>query len=231
MLWPPCPEKIELVSEGTSAIPIQNVTAVHPGLEGLATTTGYPATAAAVLDGDIVVLDEVGGAGLTRTGQRVPLAPPFGALHVAWADERTVDAWLERAPVPLDRRQRAEYVAVLADVRELGYAVSPLDPAALRLREALADLTPESMSDELRARTSELLAALPLHDYRLAALRGRAPLRVNTISAPVRDETGAIALVLSLHVLDALPTAEIRRLGTLLTRIRTVEPTPLASRA
>jgi hypothetical protein len=26
MLWPPCPEKIELVSEGTSAIPIQKVT-------------------------------------------------------------------------------------------------------------------------------------------------------------------------------------------------------------
>jgi hypothetical protein len=52
-------------------------------------------------------------------------------------------------------------------------------------------------------------------------------LRVNTISAPVRDETGEITLVLSLHVLDALPPTEIRRLGTLLARIQTADPTPL----
>lgn len=73
---------------------------VHTVLRDLATATGLWARAWQVVGDQIVCVAQVGAPPDIPIGARVaqlPLAPPAGAVFMAWADGPSVEAWLARA--------------------------------------------------------------------------------------------------------------------------------------
>jgi DNA-binding IclR family transcriptional regulator len=191
-----------------------NVAVIRPDLDRLARDTGLPCTVAARSGNDILFVEHVGGGGAVRIGHRIPCAPPFGAIHVAWSDDATVADWIARTPRPVSADLRRRYRRLLAGIRDHGYAVSPLDDAALRLSQALADLADHSLSPAQRAKIDELLGMLHPHDYLPADLAGAGQLAVNTVTAPLFGPDARTALVVTLHVQQRdVPVDQIRRLA------------------
>jgi DNA-binding IclR family transcriptional regulator len=190
---------------------------LRPMLAELAGRTKLSCTASATAGEDIVFLEHVGGARPVYAGQRIPCAPPFGAIHLAWSGPAAADAWAARAPWLVSDDLRRRYRDVLAGIREHGYSVSPFDGAAVRLAELIGELAEEVRGPEQRAKTRELLGMLQPHDYLPADFAGSRRLSVNTVSAPVFGRSGVPAVVASLHVQRPdVPAAEVRRLAGLL---------------
>ena len=127
-----------------------------------------------------------------------------------------VTTWL--APLPPDRRER--YRAALAATRRRGYAVELSATPADRVRELLAELRGGGAPDVDGLPTREVLERLAgdlAHDdeYLATDLDHAAELRVTAVNAPVRDHTGDVVLVLSLHGFPApLAASAVERLGT-----------------
>ena len=134
--------------------------------------------------------------------------PPFGAIHIAWSSPHVIEQWIRQAPSPAFTPARLH--AVVDDHVGTRFAVAPYTPASARLREGLAELTGDGVS--------ELLAALDRHraatsaDGGDGARRGE-PLPVNTITAPVFDHHGKVAFAVALHLAD--PTVTLSRIESL----------------
>jgi DNA-binding IclR family transcriptional regulator len=190
---------------------------LRPMLVDLARRTRLPCTASATAGEEIVFLEHVGGGRPVYAGQRIPCAPPFGAIHLAWSGPAAAADWAARAPWLVSDDLHRRYRDVLAGIREHGYAVSPFDGAAVRLAEVIGELAEEVRGSEQRVRTRELLGMLQPHDYLPADLAGSRRLSVNTVSAPVFGPSGVPAVVASVHVQRPdVPAAEVRRLAGLL---------------
>jgi len=195
------------------------VRAASAALDELAARTGVPVSAARVVDGAITVLDVVGPGNddlPIRPGTRVPLAPPFGAIHVAWERPAVIDAWIARAPSPTLTPERLR--AVVEDHRRTHVAVAPYTPASARLREALGELALDTLAADVRDRTLELLAAIDELDYSHDVLDRASRLPVNTLTAPVFDHAGHTAFAVALHVAD--PELAVTRIHALATELR-----------
>jgi DNA-binding IclR family transcriptional regulator len=210
-----------LVALGAAArASFPEVRAAATDLEALAASTRLPVSAARVVDDAITVLDVVGPDRDTlpiHEGTRVPCAPPFGAIHVAWDGDAAIDAWIARAPRPTLTAARLR--AVVDDHRRTHVAIAPYTQSSAQLRAALGELAIDALADDVRERTLELLAAIDELDYTSAALADRELLAVNTLTAPVFDHRGRVAFAVALHVADAaltvarlhVLTAELRR--------------------
>jgi DNA-binding IclR family transcriptional regulator len=64
-----------------------------------------------------------------REGQRHPLLPPVGALHMAWSSPATVEAWLARLGASLAESEREHHRLGLSAVRRRGFLIGLLVPA------------------------------------------------------------------------------------------------------
>jgi hypothetical protein len=144
-----------------------------------------------------------------RVGARVPFAPPFGAIHVAWSDAATVDAWISRSTSPALTAERLR--AVVRDHRATGVAVAPSTPASAPFREALAELAANPNAGELRERTLELLASIDRLDYSADDVATTVDLAVNTITAPVFDADGDVLFAVALHPVEGDLSSARRR--------------------
>jgi len=147
-----------------------------------------------------------------RVGESVPLAPPFGAVFVAWSDA-TIEEWLDRAGGALPEDERAHARAALAGVRQRGFAVSTdiVRPELVNLLVELADALPDL--SKLKTR-DELIRGLAPSRYLPIDLPTDRPQRVAQITAPVFDSSGTVAY--SLMILGPgydLKPEEIARLG------------------
>ena len=187
-----------LVPLGRAAARTFPLAAVRDELEVLHARLGLVCFVAVATDDAIVVIDQIGQSASTgaagparlRAGQQVPLAPPFGAIYLAWDDRERQEAWSQRAPAPLRKRERAELRQVLDDNREAGYAVPPYDENGARLRMVLAQIASDALAPSLRAQTRQLLAELHGHDYLQSELDSHPRVAVNTITAPVFGPNG-----------------------------------------
>ncbi len=222
-----------LVPLGAAAARDFPLTTVGPDIEALHRKVGFPCSTAFATDDAIVLVDQVGGDTGPRVGQQIPLAPPFGAIQLAWDDAGRQEAWMQRASPALTREGRDELLQVLSEVREHGFAISPLDESAARLRSTLAEIADQSLSEALRTQTQQLLAALHGRDYLQRELTGPAKISVNTISAPVFGADGQPNFVVSLQVgqsdlaanrVRQLCTALLRATQTMTRRIGGVQP-------
>ncbi|MEX2255086.1 MAG: helix-turn-helix domain-containing protein [Acidimicrobiia bacterium] len=221
------PALVALGAAASASFP--EVRAAAPDLAALAAGTGFAVSAARVVDGAITVLDVV-GAGRDelpiREGTRVPFAPPFGAIHVAWDGDDAIDAWIGRAPRPTLTPDRLR--AVIDDHRRTHVAVAPYTHSSVRLREALGELAIDALASDVRERTLDLLAAIDELDYTADVLAGADRLPVNTLTAPVFGHDGCTSFAVALHVADPdLPATRIRALATEL-RAATERMTDLA---
>jgi DNA-binding IclR family transcriptional regulator len=210
-----------LVALGTAAgASFPEVRAARPELAALGVRTGLPCSAARVVDDSITVLEVVGRGRddlPIREGTRVPFAPPFGAIHVAWSGDPAIDAWIKRAPRPTLTPKRLR--AVIDDHRRTHVAIAPSTHSSARLREALGELAVDALARDVRDRTLELLAAIDELDYTSDVLDRSERLPVNTLTAPVFDESGTTSFAVALHVTDAeLPVTRIHELADELRR-------------
>jgi DNA-binding IclR family transcriptional regulator len=172
-------------------------------LDALASETGLRCHAAKVVDDAITVVAVAGAADVDdpiRPGTRIPFAPPFGAIHVAWSSPHIVEQWIKRAPSPSFTAARLH--EVVSDHRRTRVAVAPYTPASARLRELLGELAADEVPDDVRDRTIELLGAIDRLDYTSDDLTGSDDLPVNTLTAPVFDRHGKVAFAVGLHVAE-----------------------------
>jgi DNA-binding IclR family transcriptional regulator len=222
-----------LVPLGAAAARDFPIATVSPDIEALHRKVGFPCSVAIATDDAIVLVDQVGGERGPRVGQQLPLAPPFGGIQLAWDTTGRQEAWMQRASPPLTQQERAELWQALGEIRESGYAISPLDESAARLRFALSEIADQSLSDALRAQTQQLLAALHGRDYLQAELAGKTRVSVNTISAPVFGPHGQPNFVVSLqigqndvaaHRVRQLCAALLRATQTMTKRIGGLQP-------
>ncbi len=188
--------------------------AARAELERLAARTGLHWSVGKVI-GDTITIVAVAadapGNEPIRPGTRLPFAPPFGAIHVAWSPASTVARWIARAPG--NTFDEPELRAVLRDHRRSRFAVAPYTPASVQLRELLGELATDAVSDDVRERTFGLLAAIDRLDYTSHELGNGRALAVNSITAPVFDQNGAVSFAVALHV--ASPEVQTERVRTL----------------
>jgi DNA-binding IclR family transcriptional regulator len=204
-----------LVALGTAASEsYAEVRGARAALEELSRRTGLGVSAATVVDDSIVVVDVIaaeGGAPPIRVGTRVPCAPPFGAIHVAWSDRRAIDAWVARSP-----RQSftpARLYAVRDDHRATHLAVAPYTTTAADLRAALGELAVDALASDVRERTLDLLSAIDDLDVTSDVIARVERLPVNTLTAPVFGANGLTAFAVAVHV--GSPDVAVEQIQTL----------------
>jgi DNA-binding IclR family transcriptional regulator len=143
-----------------------------------------------------------------RVGERVPFRPPWGAVQVAWDNEKAIAAWLARAK-PTEELERQLRDALTA-TRARGYSMGRESDARVQFGSVMRRLVdhPTERLDEPAA--ERLFAELA----RSLIVEPREGDRVNTVSAPVFDSSGQVAMQLSLQGFASdLPIAEVRTLG------------------
>ncbi|NUU24969.1 MAG: helix-turn-helix domain-containing protein [Streptomycetaceae bacterium] len=185
----------------------------------LADELGMQATAAIRSEDHLVIVAHAGSgpdAGAVRIGRRIPLAPPFGGVFVAWADEAVAAEWAARTEHPA--RLRDSLIDSLAAIRERGYSVERLTPAGVRLRHALAELSDDPLAEGLQPMVMTLLAELRQAEYLPGdlATEGRYP--VSALSAPVFGPDGATQMNLSVQPHREMTPREIDRTARRLLR-------------
>jgi DNA-binding IclR family transcriptional regulator len=192
-------------------------------LDRLADATGLVARGWRVDDDSLVA---VGRADAGRDGAeaaRLPLAPPLGAVFMAWADEPTTEAWLARAAAVEGVRGAHD---ALPAIRGLGFGVTLASPEwaaliapppgpppspdtrrSLLLAVARQGLLPTSIEPDASYRPAEVAAPV-------FGAGGRVELTV-AVTGPVdQDVTGARLLALGREVAAAADelTAAVRGL-------------------
>ncbi|HEY8527997.1 MAG TPA: helix-turn-helix domain-containing protein [Acidimicrobiales bacterium] len=148
------------------------------------------------------------------TGQTVPFVPPLGAPFVAWSPAEDVEAWLARAPEPLDEQGRARLLAALDLVRRLGFGVTLDNTVRVSLGDAVAALAENPDADDVRARRDDLIRRLSQVEYLPTELAPDVPYRLAQISAPVFDHNGEVVMMVAATPLGVeLGLAGIRQYG------------------
>ena len=191
----------------TELIPVLQIAErARPMLERLGESVGYECGLQAMLGDDLMLVAAYAPLGAARTphrvGARMPFVPPSGSNFVAWADERTVAAWLGRSPVPLAPEARETVLAGLGRVRERGFSIVLHSPAYTEIDGALQSLSEGDMTPAHRRRLMERLSSL-VDAYEPPSLASVAASRIRVLGVPVRDAGGNIAVSLQLRQLPA----------------------------
>ncbi|MDP7706308.1 MULTISPECIES: helix-turn-helix domain-containing protein [unclassified Mycobacterium] len=165
----------------------------------------------------LVVIDSAGESpsGMRIDRQlRMPLVAPFGRDYVAWGSAGAQRAWLQGVGKPstaLSRRMST----VLNEIRERGYVIERLSREYVRVYTALRALGADSEPDAITARLARAFADLTVIDVLSSELTGNATHNIATISAPVFDADGLVAMSVTVAPFAELTGAEVRRLGEL----------------
>ena len=88
---------------------------------------------------NLTIVDSVGHGtdGAHAVGQRFPIDPPFGLVAMAWRDDASVEAWLQRVTPRLTQADIDTHRRVLADIRARGYGAWRFDDAHASLHDRL----------------------------------------------------------------------------------------------
>ncbi|TMK60210.1 MAG: IclR family transcriptional regulator [Actinobacteria bacterium] len=187
-------EQAELLSEeldvevGVSAIAGRDVILLaRRGPEPLSTAIGYP-------------------------GDRAPLLAPFGAVFMAWADDATVDEWLQRADA--DAAARNFYGQALAEIRTRGFGVPLQAIASPEIEDAMLHLRDEPTAADAEGRLKKELRAGDEALVLFSELSPTAAVNFKTVAAPIFDPIGRVLLSMAItgpgH---SVPLARVLELG------------------
>lgn len=185
----------------------------RPHLERLSQRFAVECLATAVVGDSIIQLvyasAQGSGAGHNKVGLRLPFLPPMGALFVAWAGPEAVEAWLSRSTTPVEPGARIGFIGDLRQIRERGWAATAAhekfgDVESLVGQIAAKGQLPSSQR-QLRSILTEVAAGAEILTDPLETAKS-----VHSISAPVFDRAGNVALVLAMTGLADQPMASIR---------------------
>jgi DNA-binding IclR family transcriptional regulator len=187
----------------------------HGILQGLAESTGAQAFLARREGNTIVVVDSAGasasGMRIDR-GLRMPLVAPFGRDYLAWSAATAQRGWLEGIGKPgtaLSRRM----AAVLSEIRERGYTVERLSREYVQVYTALRALRGDGEPDAITARLARAFADLTVIDVLRAELSEHDTHSIATISAPIFDDDGVVAMSISAAPFTDLSAGEVLRVS------------------
>jgi DNA-binding IclR family transcriptional regulator len=187
----------------------------HGVLQQLAESTAAQAFLARREGSAIVVTDSAGestsGMRIDR-GLRMPLVAPFGRDYIAWSPATARRAWLEGLGKPSTAQSR-RITAVLSDIRERGYTVERLSREYLQVYTALRALRGDGEPDAITARLARAFADLTVIDVLDTELTGDGTHSIATISAPIFDDDGIVAMSISAAPFTDLTAAEVTRLS------------------
>ncbi|WP_242419225.1 helix-turn-helix domain-containing protein [Frankia sp. CpI1-P] len=210
-------------------------------LESLTADLDLETFATTTFAGNLLVLARVPRSTLfglsMRVGQTLPLRPPVGAVHLAWAPPAAVDAWLAAAgptcapaactdtasvnvapvnvaPVnvaPVDPTRAGEpacrHRRVIDVVRERGYSVTADDALRWRLRDVVDQVADAPTDPGPRRERDELLRTLAERDYEVLDPDEAKSWPVGEICAPVFGRDGRVTVALGLVAAQTLDTA------------------------
>ena len=189
------------IGHAATAAAREALEAARPLMRRLADERGTQCVATAVVGDEMVIVAVEGrphALGLTaQPGYRAPLAPPFGTVFLAWADQQAVARWFDQ--LGPDEERRAAYRDAIAAIRERGYALGLEGDQAARLQAARAGLVAAAAEQGVSAELAQLLAQVDDGgDYLLSHLEGSTAYALNMIAAPVFDRDGRVVLALTL---------------------------------
>lgn len=180
-------------AQGLTLDQLRTVDRVRPTMERLATELGGQCIATVRVGRELAVAASAGQGrrhpGATLVGERLPFAPPTGAIHAAWLPEAEIERWVSRSS-----ERQAAWSRSLAVVRERGYSVGLSSNAQSLLADRLAARATGESSHPVDI--DDLLQDL---DFDPAEMTGEARTRVRLVSVPVFDGSGSVALALTVH--------------------------------
>jgi DNA-binding IclR family transcriptional regulator len=187
----------------------------HGLLQQLAESTGAQAFLARRVGNAIVVVDSAGestsGMRIDR-GLRMPLVAPFGRDYLAWSAATAQRAWLEGIGKPSTALSR-RMTAVLSEIRDRGYTVERLSREYLQVYTALRALRGDGEPDAITARLARAFADLTVIDVLRTELAENEMHSIATISAPIFDDDGVVAMSISTAPFTDLTADEVIRLS------------------
>lgn len=128
--------------------------------------------------------------GSTMVGQRLPFAPPTGAVHAAWLSPNDVQKWLEQPSA-----RAVGTVAALSVVRTRGFSIGLSSEGQRAFAASLAALAKDGSAAEA-ADLSTYLGDLTFDPLELSAGIRR---RIRLISVPVFNGQGQVEFALTLY--------------------------------
>lgn len=188
-------------AEGDLFRPLSYVDQARPVMAAVADDLGVECCASTAIGDQLVLIGSSMSRTLhtsphTRLGQRMPWVPPLALPLIAWADQRTRDAWVARAGGAIDSNL---LTAVIERVRTRGWSMVLRSQAQLRFEKAVALLPLNDTTGERAEEVSQAASCLGLEGYEPDAIEPEGTYDARIISAPVFDETGQPALLLSLY--------------------------------
>jgi DNA-binding IclR family transcriptional regulator len=189
----------------------------RPELARLAEEYGAECVGSVVVGDEIRVL-ALEGRPSQRTrglslGQRIPFAPPFGEIWVAYDDPTAARDWLQRVGDPKpDTASVAHLQTALAQVRARGYAVNLSTEQLSAYSDALEQLLGRPTSEVLRERGGEAVASLDA-GYELLHAHPDDRYEVAMVIAPVFGPDGSVVFALTLLQLAERTGREIAQIG------------------
>ncbi|WP_108926328.1 helix-turn-helix domain-containing protein [Mycobacterium montefiorense] len=187
----------------------------HGILQQLAESTAAQAFLARREGNAIVVVDSAGesASGMRiHRGLRMPLVAPFGRDYIAGSPLTAQRAWLEGIGKPSTALHR-RITTVLSEIRDRGYTVERLSREYLQVYTALRALRGDGGPDAITARLAQAFADLTVIDVLDAELIEDGTHSIATISAPIFDEDGVVAMSISAAPFTDLSAAEVLRLS------------------
>ncbi|WP_395311715.1 helix-turn-helix domain-containing protein [Mycobacterium sp. AMU20-3851] len=181
------------------------IAAAKAAIRRVSADVGYPAS---VLErvGDSLVITAFDGGAASVPGDRIPYAPPFGVAFAAWDTAEEQRAWIARAAAS-DPELTRRLHRVLADTRARGFDIDSTTPALAEAAKLMGGAT--DLPDSVRHLMDRLLVEFTT----IGPLAGGETRPVATISAPVLDRRTRVSLIIAVHPLRTLPTAELQSIG------------------
>lgn len=179
----------------------------HPAIEGaieqaelLAGELGAEVGVSAIAGRDVILLARRGPAplasGIGYPGDRSPLLAPIGAVFMAWSDDATIEAWLDRAQLAAPIADL--YRVVLAEIRARGFSVPMQTINSPAVNEAMARVRSEPLDDEAERRLTDVLQQTDEMLISFDQLSGSDQIMYKTVAAPIFDPIGRVLLALSI---------------------------------
>jgi DNA-binding IclR family transcriptional regulator len=154
-------------------------------------------------------------------GDRTPLLAPIGAIFMAWADDSTVTAWLERAAVA--GAVADQYRRLLAEIQSLGFSVPLQSIASPAVSKAMKRVREEPTDEHAQ---DQLTGVFRHGDEMLLLLQGLAmtdEVTFQTVAAPIFDPMGRVLLSMSITGPEhPVPVEQVMQLGRRLLQSATV---------
>lgn len=181
-------------SQGLTFDQLRKIDLARPTMEQVVDELSGQCIATVKIGDELAVVASAGQGrlhpGSTMVGQRLPFAPPTGAVHAAWLCPGDVQKWLKQPAARV-----IGTVAALSVVRTRGFSIGLASEGQRAFADrltALAKQGSEGKAEDL----STYLGDLAFDPLELSADVRR---RIRLISVPVFDDQGRVAFALTLY--------------------------------